>query len=176
MKTFLRLKYNYFPIKKKFKIEKRKILSQVKELISLAILLFARSTYIKSLKGCFADEFKCIVNLQIISDVIYYCLKSILLFFIFIGLLQFKFCSKYLLIIFFFIILELFLRDHEDSLSHHGFVNFRVCLPDMFVVHRNLPPCYSQFMYYTILSWLLQWDSFNEYSLNHTEKDGTIHV
>ena len=124
MKTFLRLKYNYFPIKKKFKIEKRKILSQVKELISLAILLFARSTYIKSLKGCFADEFKCIVNLQIISDVIYYCLKSILLFFIFIGLLQFKFCSKYLLIIFFFIILELFLRDHGESLSHHGFMNF----------------------------------------------------
>ena len=126
----MRLKYNYLSNNKKAHTGNKKILSKFKELISLTILLIGRANYIKSLEGCLGDEFQCVVkNIQIIFNAIHYCLKSIFYFLIFLSLLQFKFCSKYLLIIFFFIILELFLRDHEESLSHHGFVNFlTLCL------------------------------------------------
>ena len=64
-----------------------------------------------------------------IFDDINYCLKSIFYFWAFLIIVQFKYCSKYLLILFFIIIFELFLKDHGESFLHHGILNFlTLCL------------------------------------------------
>ena len=103
-------------------------ITQIKTLfyniIGIILLLIGRSFYIKSLNGCNGDEFECVVmNNKYIFDGIHFCLKSILYFLIFLLFFHLNFFSRYLLIIFFFTILEFILKDRGDSFLHHGILN-----------------------------------------------------
>ena len=63
------------------------------------------------------------MNNKYIFDGIHFCLKSILYFLIFLLFFHLNFFSRYLLIIFFFTILEFILKDRGDSFLHHGILN-----------------------------------------------------
>ena len=97
----------------------------ITNLLGLFILFIARKYYIKSLLGCNGDEGKCAINnnLKYIIDDFYYCTKSIIYFLSFLFLIQVSFCSKYQLIIFLLILLELIFKDHGDNFLHHGILN-----------------------------------------------------
>ena len=100
-------------------------LKYIKNLVGLLLLFIGRLFYIKSLKGCFGDEFTCVnFGLKYIFEDIYYCLKSSIFFIAFIFLIHLKFCSSKLLIFFAIIIIELVYKDHGDSLQNHGLLNF----------------------------------------------------
>ena len=125
MNVLLKIKYDYIPLKTKLYFTKRKIFFLFTEFISLIILLYGRYLYIKSLLGCNGDEYQCIVmNITFIFDDINYCLKSIFFFWIFLFIFHLNLCSKYLLILFFLIIAELFFKDTGESFLHHGIFNF----------------------------------------------------
>lgn len=125
MNNFILLKNDYFPIITKVTNYKQKIYFFIREIIGLVLLLIGRNFYIKSLKGCDGDEFKCVaININYIYDDINYCFKSILYFLLFLLIFHLKILSKYQIIIFFLIILELLLKDTGDSFLHHGILNF----------------------------------------------------
>ena len=88
-------------------------------------LLAARKFYIKSLKGCDGDEFKCVINssMKYILDDIYYCTHSVLYFLFFLFIFHLKLCSFYQLFIFVLILFELIVKDNGDSFLHHGILN-----------------------------------------------------
>ena len=94
-------------------------------IIAFIFLIIGRNFYIKSLKGCNGDEFRCIINnnLQYILDDIYYCTHSSFYFLGFLLLYHLKFCYKWQIIIFILIILQLIYIDRGDSFYHHGILN-----------------------------------------------------
>ena len=125
MNFLIKSKSGYSQLQAKSFLRKRNIISLFKELLGLSFLLIGRSFYIKSLKGCDGDEFKCVViNIKYIFDDIHYCLRAIFYFWCFLLFFYFKIISKYQIIIFFFIIFELLLKDTGDSFLHHGILNF----------------------------------------------------
>ena len=93
--------------------------------MAFAFLIIGRNFYIKSLKGCDGDEFKCVINssMKYILDDIYYCTHSVLYFLFFLFIFHLKLCSFYQLFIFALIILELIVKDNGDSFLHHGILN-----------------------------------------------------
>ena len=94
-------------------------------ILSLVFLFVGRNLYIKSLKGCDGDEFKCILNtdMKYILDDIYYCTHSVIYFLCFLFLFHLKLCSFYQIFVFLLIILELIHKDTGDSFLHHGILN-----------------------------------------------------
>ena len=123
-------KKNKIPCKK---LPLRNLFKYINNIFALTLIFLGRYLYIKSLKGCYGDEYTCInFGLQYILDDIYYCLKSCFIFLIFLFLIQFKLCSCYLFIIFIFIMLELILKDHGQSLQNHGLLNFEALLLFLF--------------------------------------------
>ena len=63
------------------------------------------------------------ISLKYIVDDIYYCIISGILFLLVLLLIQISYCSIYFLIFFFLLILELFYKDHGDSIRNHGMLN-----------------------------------------------------
>ena len=117
-------KTNYFPLTNNLSKTNSKIFFIIRELTGIILLLYGRQYYIKSLKGCDGDEFKCIViKIRFIFDDIRYCFKSILYFILFLVFIHLKIYSKYQIIIFIIIIFEIVLKDRGDSFLHHGFFN-----------------------------------------------------
>ena len=117
-------KTNYFPLTNNLSKTNSKIFFIIRELTGIILLLYGRQYYIKSLKGCDGDEFKCIViKIHFIFDDIRYCFKSILYFILFLVFIHLKIYSKYQIIIFIIIIFEIVLKDRGDSFLHHGFFN-----------------------------------------------------
>ena len=117
-------KTNYFPLTNNLSKTNSKIFFIIRELTGIILLLYGRQYYIKSLKGCDGDEFKCIViKIRFIFDDIRYCFKSILYFLLFLVFIHLKIYSKYQIIIFIIIIFEIVLKDRGDSFLHHGFFN-----------------------------------------------------
>ena len=102
-----------------------KLFNYISNLIALITLFTARKYYIKSLLGCNGDEGTCVLNnnIKYIFDDIYYCIHSIFYFLCFLILIQVNLCSKYQLIIFLLIIIELIIKDHDDNFLHHGMLN-----------------------------------------------------
>ena len=102
-----------------------KLFNYISNLIALITLFTARKYYIKSLLGCNGDEGTCVLNnnIKYILDDIYYCTYSIFYFLCFLILIQVNLCSKYQLIIFLLIIIELIIKDHDDNFLHHGMLN-----------------------------------------------------
>ena len=102
-----------------------KIFKYATNFISLFFLFIARKLYIKSLLGCKGDESICVLNsnLKYILDDIYYCTSSILYFLAFLFFLQAQLCSKYQIIIFVLIMIELIYKDRGDNFLHHGILN-----------------------------------------------------
>ena len=102
-----------------------KYLRNLFNILSLVFLFAGRNLYIKSLKGCDGDEFKCILNtdMKYILDDIYYCTRSVIYFLCFLFIFHLKLCSFYQLFIFILIIIELIKKDTGDSFLHHGILN-----------------------------------------------------
>ena len=118
--TILKEYFNYLYLH--IKREKKKY---IKNFIGIFLLFIGRYLYVKSLKGCYGDEYTC-VNFgidKIIND-IYYCIKSSLVFIIFLFLLHLKVYSSKYIIIFFIVIIELIYKDHGESYQNHGLLNF----------------------------------------------------
>lgn len=78
------LNYLYLHIKR----EKKKY---IKNFIGIFLLFIGRYLYVKSLKGCYGDEYTCVnFGIDKIIDDIYYCIKSSFVFIIFLFLLHLK--------------------------------------------------------------------------------------
>ena len=65
------------------------------------------------------------IDLKYIIDDMYYCIISSIFFFLVLLLIQISYCSIYNLIIFFLLVLELFYKDHGDSIRNHGMLNIQ---------------------------------------------------
>lgn len=63
------------------------------------------------------------IDLKYIIYDIYYCIISSIFFLLVLLLIQISYCSIYNLIIFLLLILELFYKDHGDSIRNHGMLN-----------------------------------------------------
>ena len=124
LNSLIRFKTNYTPLTNNLSKTNLKIFFIIRELTGIILLLCGRKYYIKSLKGCDGDEFKCIViKIRFIFDDIRYCFKSILYFILFLAFIHLKIYSKYQIIIFIIIIFEILLKDRGDTFLHHGFFN-----------------------------------------------------
>ena len=127
--------YKYKNNKKKYLL--KNLFKYINNIFALILIFLGRNFYIKSLKGCYGDEYTCIkFGLKYIYDDIYYCLKSCFIFWIFLFLIHFKLCSFYTFIIFIFIMLELILKDHGQSLQNHRLLNFEALL--LFLFFRRI--------------------------------------
>ena len=105
-------------------VQKKGIFFIIREFTGIILLFCGRKYYIKSLKGCDGNEYKCIIiQISFIFDDIKYCFKSILYFILFFIIFHLKICSKYQIIIFIIIIFEILLKDSGDSFLHHGIFN-----------------------------------------------------
>ena len=104
-------------------------------ILAFIFLIIGRLLYVKSLKGCDGNEFKCIINnnLKYILDDIYYCTHSALYFLFFLFFVHLKLCSKWQLLIFILIIIQLIYKDRGDSFLHHGMLNIISLLVFLFV-------------------------------------------
>jgi hypothetical protein len=112
------INYIYLYIKR----EKKKY---CKNFFGLLLLFLGRYLYIKSLKGCYGDEYTCAnFGINKIIDDIYYCIKSSIIFIIFLFFLHLKVYSSKLIIIFFIVIIQLLYKDHGESYQNHGLLNF----------------------------------------------------
>lgn len=97
--------------------------------ISIIIMIFiGRYLYIKSLKGCKGNEYRCSINIKYIYDGINYCIISSFCFLWSLIIIQFKISSFYLLLIMIFILSEFYLKDFGYSFEHHGALNFLALL------------------------------------------------
>ena len=126
-KLIYQIKYEFFS---KMNFFKRKytyknIFLLFTNIIAFIFLIIAKHLYIKSLKGCNGDEFKCVINnnLTYILDDIYYCTLSALYFSGFLFFFHFQLCSNLQIIIFLLIIFQLIYKDRGDSFLHHGMMN-----------------------------------------------------
>ena len=93
------------------------------EIVTIYLLLKGRSIYIESLEGCTKSEFQCVLNTDFIIVTFNKCVESIK-YFVFVSfLIQMRVCSIYQLIFFLSILIELIIKDHGDTLLHHGILN-----------------------------------------------------
>jgi hypothetical protein len=112
------INYIYLHIKR----EKKKY---IKNFIGLVLLFIGRYLYVKSLNGCYGDEYMCVnFGIKNIVEDIYYCIAASFIFIIFLFLLHLKLYSSKYIIIFFIVIIQLIYKDHGESLQNHGLLNF----------------------------------------------------
>jgi hypothetical protein len=85
------INYIYLHIKR----EKKKY---IKNFIGLVLLFIGRYLYVKSLNGCYGDEYMCVnFGIKNIVEDIYYCIAASFIFIIFLFLLHLKlYSSKYI--------------------------------------------------------------------------------
>jgi hypothetical protein len=112
------INYKYLHIKR----EKKK---HIKNFIGLVLLFIGRYLYVKSLNGCYGDEYTCVnFGIKKIIEDIYYCIAASFIFMIFLFLLHLKLYSSKYIIIFFIVIIQLIYKDHGESYQNHGLLNF----------------------------------------------------
>ena len=101
----------------------KKFINIIFNIISILLLIEGRSLYIKSLKGCYTNEYLCINNLQLIKNGVKNCLNSTIYFILTLFLIQMKICSIFIFIIVIMIYIELVIKDHGDNFNSHGKLN-----------------------------------------------------
>jgi hypothetical protein len=90
VKVFLILNKNYIMNKFKNKNNNKvtNLLKYIKNIAGLILLFVGRYFYIKSLKGCYGDEYACVnFGLNYILEDIYFCVKSSFFFIAFLFLI-----------------------------------------------------------------------------------------
>ena len=104
---------------------KREKKKHIKNFIGLVLLFIGRYLYVKSLNGCYGDEYTCVnFGIKKIIEDIYYCIAASFIFIIFLFLLHLKLYSSKYIIIFFIVIIQLIYKDHGESYQNHGLLNF----------------------------------------------------